>query len=152
MLTTFNTLFFREKKVVLWFEIQAKRECTHCQFCECGTCSSNAVLFSVIIISKTKTFVLFIDIWRHGDHVRHYHIKEENGELFISDRHRYPTVPELVNYHQHNSGGNIGITYIWLQNTYDNSWFCSITALNSIFRSQVLWFLDTPKVLFLTWF
>ncbi|XP_078356603.1 tyrosine-protein kinase ITK/TSK-like, partial [Oculina patagonica] len=41
----------------------------------------------------------------HGDHVRHYHIKEENGQLYISDRHRYPTVSELVNYHQHNSGG-----------------------------------------------
>ncbi|XP_078369187.1 tyrosine-protein kinase TXK-like [Oculina patagonica] len=41
----------------------------------------------------------------HGDHVRHYHIKEDNGQLYISDRHRYPTVSELVNYHQHNSGG-----------------------------------------------
>ncbi|KAK2551692.1 Tyrosine-protein kinase Btk29A [Acropora cervicornis] len=41
----------------------------------------------------------------HGDHVRHYHIKEEDGQLYISDRHRYPTVSELINYHQHNSGG-----------------------------------------------
>lgn len=41
----------------------------------------------------------------HGDHVRHYHIKEDNGELYISDRHRFPTVPELIVYHQHNSGG-----------------------------------------------
>lgn len=41
----------------------------------------------------------------HGDHVRHYHIKEDSGQLYISDRHRYSTVPELINYHQHNSGG-----------------------------------------------
>lgn len=41
----------------------------------------------------------------HGDHVRHYHIKDEDGQLYISDRHRYPTVSELINYHQHNSGG-----------------------------------------------
>lgn len=41
----------------------------------------------------------------HGDHVRHYHIKEDCGQLYISERHRYPTVSELINYHQHNSGG-----------------------------------------------
>ncbi|XP_022796125.1 tyrosine-protein kinase BTK-like [Stylophora pistillata] len=41
----------------------------------------------------------------HGDHVRHYHIKKDNGQLYISDRHRFPTVSELINYHQHNSGG-----------------------------------------------
>ena len=44
---------------------------------------------------------------RHGDHVRHYHIKKDNGQLYISDRHRFPTVPELINYHQHNSGGTL---------------------------------------------
>ena len=40
-------LYFREKRVALWFVIQAKRECTHCQFCECcpfGYIWSNSVL------------------------------------------------------------------------------------------------------------
>ncbi|PFX22144.1 Tyrosine-protein kinase Tec [Stylophora pistillata] len=49
----------------------------------------------------------------HGDHVRHYHIKKDNGQLYISDRHRFPTVSELINYHQHNSGGSpLGIECI----------------------------------------
>ena len=56
---------------------------------------------------------------RHGDHVRHYHIKEDCGQLYISDRHRYPTVSELINYHQHNSGG----TFILL------TCFCWLTVL-----------------------
>ncbi|XP_068754925.1 tyrosine-protein kinase TXK-like isoform X2 [Montipora capricornis] len=41
-----------------------------------------------------------------SDRVYHYLIKEdENQEFYISERHRFPTVTELINYHQHNSGG-----------------------------------------------
>ena len=59
---------------------------------------------------------LLICYSRHGDHVRHYHIKEDCGQLYISDRHRYPTVSELINYHQHNSGGNFMLLmcFCWL--------------------------------------
>ncbi|KXJ12219.1 Tyrosine-protein kinase BTK [Exaiptasia diaphana] len=42
----------------------------------------------------------------HGESVRHYHIKvDEEDQFYISDRHRFDSVPELIHYHQHNSGG-----------------------------------------------
>ncbi|KAK3724954.1 hypothetical protein QZH41_017163 [Actinostola sp. cb2023] len=42
----------------------------------------------------------------HGENVRHYHIKvDEENSYYISDRHRFDSVPELIHYHQHNSGG-----------------------------------------------
>lgn len=51
------------------------------------------------------TYVYSCD--RHGDQVRHYHIKKDpESHFYISDRHRFTTVSELVNYHQHNSGGS----------------------------------------------
>lgn len=59
-----------------------------------------------LVIQRKCNLHLTFFSHRHGDHVRHYHIKDEDGQLYISDRHRYPTVSELVNYHQHNSGGN----------------------------------------------
>ncbi|XP_068699017.1 tyrosine-protein kinase TXK-like [Montipora foliosa] len=41
-----------------------------------------------------------------GDRVYHYLIiKDEKQEFYISKRHRFPTVTELINYHRHNSGG-----------------------------------------------
>lgn len=39
-------------------------------------------------------------------HVKHYHIKQ-NGrkDFFLSEKHCCSTIPELINYHRHNSGG-----------------------------------------------
>uniref|UniRef100_A0A1B6EBG3 Tyrosine-protein kinase n=1 Tax=Clastoptera arizonana TaxID=38151 RepID=A0A1B6EBG3_9HEMI len=39
-------------------------------------------------------------------HVKHYHIKQNSrGEFFLSEKHCCQTIPDLVNYHRHNSGG-----------------------------------------------
>ncbi|XP_059061842.1 tyrosine-protein kinase Btk29A isoform X1 [Achroia grisella] len=37
---------------------------------------------------------------------KHYHIKQNaRGEFYLSDKHCCPSIPELINYHKHNSGG-----------------------------------------------
>lgn len=39
-------------------------------------------------------------------HVKHYHIKQNTrGDFFLSEKHCCATIPDLVNYHRHNSGG-----------------------------------------------
>jgi hypothetical protein len=39
-------------------------------------------------------------------HVKHYHIKKNSrGEFFLSEKHCCGSIPDLVNYHKHNSGG-----------------------------------------------
>lgn len=41
--------------------------------------------------------------------VKHYHIKQspENSHYYLTDKHQFATVPELIYYHKHNSGGLI---------------------------------------------
>ncbi|XP_065356741.1 tyrosine-protein kinase Btk isoform X2 [Calliphora vicina] len=39
-------------------------------------------------------------------HVKHYHIKQNaRGEYYLSEKHCCETIPDLINYHRHNSGG-----------------------------------------------
>ncbi|CAH1115615.1 unnamed protein product [Psylliodes chrysocephalus] len=40
-------------------------------------------------------------------HVKHYHIKqnERTGEYYLSEKHCCSSIPDLINYHKHNSGG-----------------------------------------------
>ncbi|CAH0560479.1 unnamed protein product [Brassicogethes aeneus] len=39
-------------------------------------------------------------------HVKHYHIKQNSrGEFFLSEKHCCISIPDLINYHKHNSGG-----------------------------------------------
>ncbi|CAG9823039.1 unnamed protein product [Phaedon cochleariae] len=39
-------------------------------------------------------------------HVKHYHIKQNSrGEFFLSEKHCCQSIPDLINYHKHNSGG-----------------------------------------------
>ncbi|XP_076223812.1 tyrosine-protein kinase Btk29A isoform X4 [Nomia melanderi] len=39
-------------------------------------------------------------------HVKHYHIKQNpRGEFYLSEKHCCGSIPDLVNYHKHNSGG-----------------------------------------------
>ncbi|XP_070152463.1 tyrosine-protein kinase Btk isoform X3 [Polyergus mexicanus] len=39
-------------------------------------------------------------------HVKHYHIKQNTrGEFYLSEKHCCGSIPDLVNYHRHNSGG-----------------------------------------------
>ncbi|XP_041359830.1 tyrosine-protein kinase TXK-like [Gigantopelta aegis] len=40
--------------------------------------------------------------------VRHYHIrKNSQGQFYISDSHSFSSIPEVIYYHRHNSGGLI---------------------------------------------
>jgi tyrosine-protein kinase Tec len=42
----------------------------------------------------------------HENQVRHYHIKQDDGDkYYISDKHRFISVVELVTYHKSNGGG-----------------------------------------------
>ncbi|CAH2062849.1 unnamed protein product, partial [Iphiclides podalirius] len=37
---------------------------------------------------------------------KHYHIKQKDtGEYYLSDKHCCASIPDLINYHKHNSGG-----------------------------------------------
>ncbi|XP_050101365.1 tyrosine-protein kinase Btk29A isoform X3 [Anopheles aquasalis] len=39
-------------------------------------------------------------------HVKHYHIKQNaRMEFYLSEKHCCETIPDLINYHRHNSGG-----------------------------------------------
>ncbi|XP_035206286.1 tyrosine-protein kinase Btk29A-like isoform X1 [Stegodyphus dumicola] len=39
-------------------------------------------------------------------HVKHYHIKTNaKGEYYLSEKHAFPTVEDLIYYHKHNSAG-----------------------------------------------
>ncbi|KAK7604467.1 hypothetical protein V9T40_005653 [Parthenolecanium corni] len=39
-------------------------------------------------------------------HCKHYHIKKNTkGEYYLSEKHCCNSIPELINYHRHNSGG-----------------------------------------------
>ncbi|XP_022914517.1 tyrosine-protein kinase Btk isoform X2 [Onthophagus taurus] len=39
-------------------------------------------------------------------HVKHYHIKQNTrGEFYLSEKHCCNSIPDLINYHKHNSGG-----------------------------------------------
>jgi tyrosine-protein kinase Tec len=39
-------------------------------------------------------------------HVKHYHIKQNaRGEFYLSEKHCCNSIPDLINYHKHNSGG-----------------------------------------------
>eukprot|EP00052_Salpingoeca_macrocollata_P001091 m.23829 g.23829 ORF g.23829 m.23829 type:complete len:677 (-) comp11095_c0_seq1:50-2080(-) len=41
----------------------------------------------------------------HGESLRHYHIKYQDGMYFIHERHRFPDITQLIEYHKLNSGG-----------------------------------------------
>ena len=41
----------------------------------------------------------------HESQVRHYHIKLEEAQYYISDKHRFPSIKELIEYHKLNGGG-----------------------------------------------
>lgn len=43
----------------------------------------------------------------HKNGVKHYHIKRVEGKYYVTERHRFDTIPELIEYHKHNAGGEI---------------------------------------------
>ncbi|XP_002734040.1 tyrosine-protein kinase BTK-like [Saccoglossus kowalevskii] len=62
--------------------------------------SSTAGMYTLSVYSKDGV------IGMSDGFVRHYHIKKnDQGYFYMSDKHSFPTIPELIDYHQHNSGG-----------------------------------------------
>ena len=66
-------------------------------------------MWSRVICIKT-TFndksVMERNCYRPHPHVKHYHIKQnQRGEFYLSEKHCCGSIPDLVNYHRHNSGG-----------------------------------------------
>ncbi|KAG7305567.1 hypothetical protein JYU34_009650 [Plutella xylostella] len=61
----------------------------------------------VVRNSSTKgmyTLSLFTKV--NHPQTKHYHIKQNSrGEFYLSDKHCCASIPELINYHKHNSGG-----------------------------------------------
>lgn len=48
----------------------------------------------------------FLLFFSNHPQTKHYHIKQNSrGEFYLSDKHCCPSIPELINYHKHNSGG-----------------------------------------------
>ncbi len=44
--------------------------------------------------------------YRSQPHVKHYHIKTNaKGEYYLSEKHAFPAIEELIYYHKHNSAG-----------------------------------------------
>lgn len=56
---------------------------------------------------SSKINILYDDIFfSPQSHVKHYHIKQNaRGEYYLSEKHCCETIPDLINYHRHNSGG-----------------------------------------------
>lgn len=86
------------KKAVLWLEIRQRKDCTHCLYIP--KCKLKQIFFSEI-----ENTIIFI--FRPHPHVKHYHIKqnERTGEYYLSEKHCCSSIPDLINYHKHNSGG-----------------------------------------------
>ncbi|XP_035431282.1 tyrosine-protein kinase Btk29A isoform X5 [Spodoptera frugiperda] len=61
----------------------------------------------VVRNSSTKgmyTLSLFTKVYH--PQTKHYHIKQNSrGEFYLSDKHCCASIPDLINYHKHNSGG-----------------------------------------------
>lgn len=68
---------------------------------------------SYIILLKKYFLYLFLRYivklkisFRPTPHVKHYHIKQNlAGEFYLSEKHCCNSIPDLINYHKHNSGG-----------------------------------------------
>ncbi|XP_039398012.1 tyrosine-protein kinase TXK-like isoform X4 [Mauremys reevesii] len=44
----------------------------------------------------------------HSGNIRHYQIKQNHSEqYYVAEKHLFPSIPELIQYHQHNAAGLI---------------------------------------------
>lgn len=57
--------------------------------------------------SSTKGMVtLSLFTTNNGPQVKHYHIKTNSkGQFYLTEKHQFPTIEELIFYHKHNSAG-----------------------------------------------
>jgi len=50
--------------------------------------------------------LIMLYLTSHEGQVRHYHIKvDEDKKYYISEKHRFMTIGDLIEYHKHNGGG-----------------------------------------------
>lgn len=67
----------------------------------CNKLNDNNTIFPL-----NKNFLNNNFIFSPHPHVKHYHIKQNSrGEFYLSEKHCCNSIPELINYHKHNSGG-----------------------------------------------
>ncbi|KAI5641132.1 SH2 domain-containing protein [Phthorimaea operculella] len=60
----------------------------------------------VVRNSSTKGMYTLSLFTKVNNTTKHYHIKQNSrGDFYLSDKHCCPSIPELINYHKHNSGG-----------------------------------------------
>lgn len=86
------------RKDVSWFETHQLKVFIHYHYTQkCKNCET--------IQPNSNSIVIVIDSRPHA-HVKHYHIKQNSrGEFYLSEKHCCNSIPELINYHKHNSGG-----------------------------------------------
>lgn len=66
-------------------------------------CSNYPIGYDVVKMSNDK---IMSNPSRPQSHVKHYHIKQNHrSEYYLSEKHCCETIPDLINYHRHNSGG-----------------------------------------------
>lgn len=96
--------FCRAKKEALLSETQAERICIRYLFGEFWQ-----LLLLAAQEGKTAGFTLPLFLFlpcSHDGQVRHYHIKQDDVlKYFISEKHRFPSIKELIEYHKLNGGG-----------------------------------------------
>lgn len=52
----------------------------------------------------------FIDSRHTQSSIKHYQIKKnDSGQWYVTERHLFPSVPELIQYHQYNAAGKWGV-------------------------------------------
>lgn len=63
------------------------------------------ICYLLVLLNLILSF-FFVFICRPQSHVKHYHIKQNSrNEYYLSEKHCCGTIPDLINYHRHNSGG-----------------------------------------------
>ena len=77
-----------------------------CSLIDCKRCNDCFMLLVGCVQVLCCLLNRFVFVLSHADVVRHYHIKcDEYKKFYISDRHRFDEISQLVEYHQHNGGG-----------------------------------------------
>ena len=58
-------------------------------------------------------------VCREGSSViKHYHIKETQDlpkQFYLTDKHQFDSIPDLIGYHGHNAAGNVVVSWLQLQ-------------------------------------
>ena len=84
--------------MVLLSETPAERTCTHCPFSKILLHTYN---YSLII------GLISLSFHSHKGQVIHYHIEYHDSKYYVSERYRFDSVKELIEYHKLNGGGMV---------------------------------------------